>query len=336
MCSKIPNDQSCDINVAILIPCYNEGVAIASVVNDFRSYFPSSPIYVYDNNSSDNTASEAFAAGAIIRYEKLQGKGHVVRRMFADIEADVFVLVDGDATYPAECAPLMLQALLKEGLDMVTAVRRHKDTSAYRPGHQFGNRLFTMLISRLFGNRCSDILSGYRAFSKRFVKSFPATSSGFEIETEFTIHALEMGMAISEVECSYFKRPSGSQSKLSTYRDGVRIFSMIFSLLKKEKPLFVTSIISGVLLSITLGLGVPFIVLPWLETGLVTHIATAVLCMGLGLLAFTTITLGIILDAITCGRREVKRIAYLSFKGPQYKFSHDPNTQTKAGGETHC
>jgi glycosyltransferase involved in cell wall biosynthesis len=318
MDKKEPIIQSCDLNIAILIPCYNEGISVASVVNDFRSVFPSSPIYVYDNNSTDNTVQEAINAGAIIRHEKLQGKGQVVRRMFADIEADIYVLVDGDATYPAECAPQMLQAILSEGLDMATAVRQHEDNTAYRFGHQFGNRLFTTLISSLFGNRCSDILSGYRAFSNRFVKSFPAASSGFEIETEFTIHALQMSMAITEFKCSYFPRPLGSESKLLTYRDGLKIVRMIFLLIMQEKPFIFFSVISGVLLMLSIGVGVPFVIYPWLETGHVTRVASAVLSMGFGLLSFIAITLGIILDAITNGRKELKRIAYLNFKNPYY------------------
>ncbi len=225
------------MRTAVLIPCYNEEAAIAQVVNDFRRVLPEAQIYVYDNNSKDRTTEVARQAGAIVRREPLQGKGHVVRRMFADIEADVYVLVDGDATYDAESAPRMIQKLLDEQLDMVNGARVTEIKEAYRAGHRFGNWMLTTMVATIFGNRFKDMLSGYRIFSRRYVKSFPALATGFETETELTVHALELRMPTDEVETPYKDRPVGSVSKLSTYRDGFRILWMIGVLVKEERPM---------------------------------------------------------------------------------------------------
>jgi glycosyltransferase involved in cell wall biosynthesis len=297
--------------IAVLIPCYNEAIAIPKVVADFRAALPDAIIYVYDNNSTDNTIAAARGAGALVRRETLQGKGHVIRRMFADIEADIYVLVDGDDTYEAEAAPGMVRMLREEGLDMVNGARASEAVAAYRPGHRFGNQLLSGMVRIIFGNRFSDLLSGYRIFSRRFVKSFPALATGFETETEFTVHALELRMPIGEVVTRYKERPSGSQSKLNTYRDGLRILRMILALVKEERPMQFFGLSSVVLLLLGFALGLP-IVLVFLDTGLVPRLPTAVLAMGLVSLSMLSLASGLILESVTRGRKEFKRLAYLA------------------------
>ncbi len=297
--------------VAVLIPCHNEAAAIANVVAGFRASLPDARIYVYDNNSRDGTEAAAAAAGAIVRREALQGKGHVVRRMFADIEADIYVLVDGDDTYDAAAAPAMVRLLIDRQLDMVNGARTTAIAAAYRPGHRLGNRVLTGMIGGIFGNRISDVLSGYRVFSRRFVKSFPALASGFETETEFTVHALELRMPVGELRTAYRDRPPGSVSKLHTYADGLRILRSIVVLVKEERPLPFFSAVGAVLMLAGLALGLP-VVLEFLHTGLVPRLPTAVLATGLVLLSFLAFVCGLILDSVTRGRREMKRLAYLA------------------------
>ncbi len=296
--------------LAVLIPCYNEAATIAGVVEGFRAALPDATIYVYDNNSRDETAARAATAGAVVRHETLQGKGYVVRRMFADLEADIYVLVDGDGTYdPAAAAP-MVSRMLTEGLDMVTGTRVSDLAEAYRPGHRFGNRLLTGMVQAVFGNRVSDMLSGYRVFSRRFVKSFPALAVGFEIETELTVHALELRMALGEVPTAYGARPEGSVSKLNTYRDGFRILRTILMLVKEERPLQFFSLCAGLFLLAGLALGLP-VVVTFFQTGLVPRLPTAVLAAAFVLLAFLAFALALLLDSVAHGRREMKRLMYL-------------------------
>lgn len=301
--------------IAVLIPCFNEAAAIAAVVSGFRNAVPDAAIYVYDNNSTDETVSQARAAGATVRKEPLQGKGNVVRRMFADIEADVYVMVDGDATYDATCAPQMISLLLADKLDMVVATRVASEDAAYRQGHRFGNQLLTKAVAHLFANRFTDMLSGYRAFSRRFVKSFPAMSSGFETETELTIHALELSLPVAEVPTTYNVRPSGSSSKLQTWSDGLRILRLIVVLYKNERPLQFFSALGAVLCAVALALGIP-LVLTFIQTGLVYRQPTAILATGLVVLSALSFVAGLILDTVTRGRREIRRLAYLSIKAP--------------------
>lgn len=306
------------VRVAVLIPCHNEAATIRAVINDFQSALPRAAIYVYDNNSTDNTIEVAKNAGALIRQEHLQGKGHVVRRMFADVEADVYVLVDGDDTYEAAAAPELVNKLLEDGLDLLTAKRVPRSGEAYRFGHQFGNRLLTALVAKSFGSRVSDMLSGYRVLSRRFVKSFPILTGGFEIETELTTHALELGMPQDEIETDYRERPAGSSSKLSTYRDGARILLTILRLLQAERPLAVFSFLFFILATTSVLLAWP-IVIEFLDTGLVLRIPTAILSTGMMLLAFLCLASGMILDTVTRGRRELKRLSYLRIPGPDAK-----------------
>ena len=301
--------------IAVLIPCFNEAAAISAVVAGFKAALPAAKIYVFDNNSTDQTISVAAAAGALVRKESLQGKGNVVRRMFADIEADVYLMVDGDSTYDAECAESMVKLLLAERLDMVVAARVASANAAYRYGHRFGNRLLTLVVSHLFGKRFTDILSGYRAFSRRFVKSFPAMSGGFETETELTIHALELSLPVAEIETPYSVRAGGSASKLQTYGDGLKILRLILVLYKNERPLQFFSAIAAILCTVALCLGVP-LVLTFIETGLVPRQPTAILATGLVLLSALSFVTGLILDTVTRGRREIRRLAYLSIKPP--------------------
>jgi len=296
--------------VAVLIPCFNEEAAIGRVVADMRRALPGATIYVYDNNSRDATVEVATAAGAVVRNERKQGKGNVVRRMFADIEADAYVLVDGDATYHAASAPAMVERLLAERLDMVVGCRVPTAEEAYRPGHQFGNVLLTSCVAWLFGKSFTDILSGYRVFSRRFVKSFPALAKGFETETELTVHALELRMPIVEVDTPYGARPEGSTSKLSTYKDGFRILRLILALYKHERPLLFFGTGAAVLALVAIALGIP-IFLEYARTGLVPRFPTAILATGVMILASLSLTAGIILETVTRGRQELKRIAYL-------------------------
>ncbi len=297
--------------VAVLIPCHNEAAAIGKVVADFQTALPEATVFVYDNNSTDSTMLEARAAGAVVRRETLQGKGHVVRRMFADVDADIYVLVDGDDTYEAAAAPGMLALLINRQLDMVSAARFGALRTAYRPGHRIGNLLLSGLVGWAFGDGITDMLSGYRVFSRRFVKSFPALSAGFETETEFTVHALALHMPVMEVRTQYRCRPAGSTSKLSTVRDGIRILRAIITLIQQERPLQVFSLAALALLITGLGLGVP-VVAEFLRTGLVPRLPTALLATGLTLLAFLSLTCGLILDAVSRGRKEMKRLAYLA------------------------
>ena len=308
-------DAFAGVRVAVLVPCYNEAVAIPSVVAGFRAALPGAAILVYDNNSKDGTAEAARAAGATVRLERLQGKGHVIRRMFSDVDADVYVLVDGDATYDPASAPVMVRLLLDEQLDMVNGARVTEIEAAYRRGHRLGNQVLTGLVSGVFGNRISDMLSGYRAFSRRFVKSFPALSSGFETETEFTVHALELRMPVGEVVTSYKDRPQGSASKLNTYRDGLRILRTILLLVKEERPLQFFSLAALALLLLGIGLAIP-VVVDYVRTGLVPRLPTAVLSTGLVLLAMLALACGLILDSVSRGRKEQKRMAYLSQPAP--------------------
>jgi len=296
--------------IAVLIPCFNEEHCIAAVVTEFRAALPSATIYVYDNNSTDRTLEMARDSGAVVNREVRQGKGNVVRRMFADIEADIFVLVDGDGTYSAASAPTLIDRLLEDSLDMVNGARQEISASAYRRGHRTGNRLLTGLVRNIFGRGLTDMLSGYRVFSRRFVKSFPALSAGFEIETELTVHALELRMPIAEVLTPYHERPAGSSSKLRTYRDGFRILRTIAALVKEERPLAFFSLAFGVLAALSLVFGWP-IVTTYLDTGLVPRLPTAVLSTGLMLLAFLSLACGLILDTVTRGRRELRRLHYL-------------------------
>jgi glycosyltransferase involved in cell wall biosynthesis len=309
------------MNVAVLVPCYNEEAAITKVVTDFRAALPGATIYVYDNNSRDQTIARAAQAGAVVRSEKRQGKGNVVRRMFADVEADVYVLVDGDDTYDAAAAGDMVARLVSEGIDLLTARRIHTQAAAYRPGHVFGNKLLTGLTAMLFNVSMPDMLSGYRVFSRRFVKSFPLTAEGFAIETELTIHAVRLMMPTSEMDTAYKERPVGSASKLSTFKDGFRILGMIVYLLREERPLLFFSVQAGLLAALSLLTGLP-VVHEFLETGQVPRLPTAVLSMGLMLAAFLAGTAGLILDTVTRGRWEAKRMAYLAIPGPQNLDKH--------------
>ncbi len=299
------------LRVAVLVPCFNEEAAIATVVGDFRKALPAAEIFVYDNNSRDRTVEVARAAGAEVRSERRQGKGHVVRRMFADIEADIYVLVDGDATYDAPSAPRMIDALVNDHLDMVVGVRIDQSTAAYRRGHRTGNRMLTGFLATVFGEAFRDILSGYRVFSRRFVKSFPVLSDGFEIETELSVHALELALPVGEIETPYFARPAGSVSKLNTWRDGFRILGTILKLYRSEKPLRFFTAIGGFLALVSVVLAVP-IVITFLEEGLVPRLPTAVLSTGLMIVAMLSISSGLVLDTVTRGRREMKLLAYLS------------------------
>jgi glycosyltransferase involved in cell wall biosynthesis len=299
------------IRIAVLVPCFNEEAAVASVVSAFRKALPSAQIYVYDNNSRDRTAEVARAAGAEVRSERRQGKGHVVRRMFADIEADVYVLVDGDATYDAPSAPGMIERLIDDHLDMVVGLRVDQEQAAYRRGHRTGNWLLTSFLSSVFGQAFTDILSGYRVFSRRFVKSFPVLSDGFEIETELTVHALELAMPVAEIETPYYARPEGSVSKLNTWRDGFRILGTILRLYRSEKPLRFFTIIGLFLALVAIGLAIPLAV-TYLEEGLVPRLPTAILSTGLMIVAVLSVSSGLVLDTVTRGRREMKLLAYLA------------------------
>ena len=299
-----------DLEIAILVPCHNEEVTISNVVGDFRRELPNATVYVYDNNSTDDTSRVAIEAGAVVRSESQQGKGHVVRRMFSDIEASVFVMVDGDDTYDASSVRKLVETLLSEHVDTVNARRVSNIGEAYRFGHQFGNRLLTGIVNWLFGERCADILSGYRVFSRRFVKSFPALSTGFEIETELTVHGLSLNIPMTEVDTPYKERPVDSSSKLNTWRDGTRILWTIVILTKDYRPFFFYSIISGILTLASLALGIP-IVLEFLDTGLVPRFPTAFLSASIMVLAFLSLATGLILDSVARGRRESKRLHYL-------------------------
>ena len=301
--------------IAVLLPCFNEEAAIAATVAGFRAALPSATVYVYDNNSRDRTREIATVGGAVVRSERQQGKGHVVRRMFADIDADVYLMADGDLTYDPSSAQAMVDLLLADQLDMVVGTRRHDQKGAYRGGHVVGNRLFTSMLGRLFGRSFSDIFSGYRVFSRRFVKSFPVLSSGFEIETEISVHALELRMPVGEVETAYASRPEGSESKLSTFGDGWRILKTIATLYRTERPVLFFGTIGALLLIAALILAVPLIT-TYLDTGLVPRVPTAILITGMTIVAVLCFFAGLILDTVTRGRREVRRLAYLALPSP--------------------
>ena len=304
-----------ETRIAVVLPCFNEEAAIGSTIAGFRAALPDAAIYVYDNNSRDRTSELARAAGAIVRREPAQGKGNVVRRMFADVDADVYVMADGDLTYDPKAAPKMVAMLIDEQLDMVVGTRQHEAAEAYRGGHVLGNRLFTGLLARLFGRSFTDIFSGYRVFSRRFVKSFPVLTAGFEIETEISVHALELKMPVGEVETAYGARPEGSASKLSTYSDGWRILKTIGTLYRVERPVLFFGSIAALLLLVALVLAVP-LVMTYLDTGLVPRVPTAILITGLGIVAVLSFFAGLILDTVTRGRREIRRLAYLTYPAP--------------------
>jgi len=297
--------------IAVLLPCYNEEAAIAATIAGFKQALPTAIIYVYDNNSSDRTREIAAEAGAVVRSERQQGKGHVVRRMFADVDADVYVIADGDLTYDSKAAPAMVDLLIMEQLDMVVGTRRHEEKEAFRGGHVIGNRLFTGLLAGLFGRSFTDIFTGYRVFSRRFVKSFPVLSSGFEIETEISVHALELRMPVGEVETAYAARPEGSHSKLSTYSDGWRILTTIVTLYRIERPVLFYGSIGALLLLAAILLSIP-LVITYVHTGLVPRVPTAILVTGMVVVAVLCFFAGLILDTVTRGRREVRRLAYLA------------------------
>ncbi len=302
-------------SIAVLLPCYNEETAIAQTIAGFRAALPDAAIYVYDNNSTDKTIEVARAAGAVVRSERIQGKGAVVRRMFADVDADIYVMADGDATYDAASAPKLVALMLDEQLDMVVGARVTQADAAYRRGHVMGNKLLTGMLARLFGRSFSDILSGYRVFSRRFVKSFPVLSAGFEIETEISVHALELKMPTAEIETPYFARPEGSQSKLNTYGDGFRILRTIGQLYRIERPMLFFGIIGGLFVLAALLLAGP-LAMTYMHTGLVPRLPTAVLVTGLMILAALSIFTGLILDTVVHGRREMRRLAYLGHEAP--------------------
>jgi glycosyltransferase involved in cell wall biosynthesis len=302
--------------VAVLIPCFNEALSIAQVVRDFRSALPDASIHVFDNASTDRTVEVARAAGASVRTVGLRGKGNVVRRMFADIDADIYLLVDGDATYDAASAPIMIGQLLREGADMVVGVRKDDHvTGAYRSGHRLGNRMLTGCVALIFGGQFTDMLSGYRVFTRRYVKSFPALSVGFETETELTVHALELRMPWSEVDTPYASRPEGSESKLSTYKDGYRILRMILRLFVAERPLPFFGTIALIALATGVAIAIPLLN-TYLETHEVPRLPTAVLSTGLAMIAALSLVCGVVMDAVTRGRREMKRLFYLGIPAP--------------------
>jgi glycosyltransferase involved in cell wall biosynthesis len=302
-------------SIAVLLPCYNEEAAISQTIAGFRAALPDAAIYVYDNNSSDRTVEVATAAGAIVRRERIQGKGAVVRRMFADIDADVYVMADGDATYDAASAPALVAKLVDEQLDMIVGSRISEVQESYRRGHRFGNALLTGMLAKLFGRSFTDILSGYRVFSRRFTKSFPSLSAGFEIETEISVHALELKMPVAEIETPYYARPEGSTSKLSTYRDGWRILRTIMSLYRIERPVLFFGAIGAAFLLLAAILTIPLVV-TYVDTGLVPRFPTAILISGIIILAALNLFTGLILDTVVRGRLEVRRLAYLSYPAP--------------------
>jgi glycosyltransferase involved in cell wall biosynthesis len=324
--SRSKPDAMTGPRIAVLVPCYNEELTVASVVNDFRAALPDAAIYVFDNNSRDRTVEVARSAGAIVRRVTDQGKGYVVRRMFADVEADIYVLVDGDATYHAPSAPEMIARLVEDRLDMVVGTRIDQETAAYRPGHRAGNWLLTGFVASIFSAKFTDMLSGYRVFSRRFVKSLPVLSDGFEIETEFTVHALDLELPVGEVETPYGSRPEGSTSKLNTWGDGFRILRTILKLYRSERPLGFFGSIGAACMIVSIGIAIPIFV-TFLETGLVPRIPTAVLSTGLMLAGFLSVVTGLILDTVSRGRRETKLLAYLQYPAPDTRTDADPKVK---------
>jgi len=307
--------SSAAARIAVLIPCYNEEATIGTVVRDFRAALPAAEVFVYDNNSRDRTMAVAEEAGAVVRIERHQGKGSVVRRMFADIEADIYVLVDGDDTYEAAAVPRLVEALVREDLDVVSGKRVAVAQAAYRAGHVLGNRLLTGLTAMMFRVKIADLLSGYRVMSRRFVKSFPFTAEGFGIETELTVHAVRLLMPTLEIDTRYKERPEGSVSKLNTWLDGFRILRTIALLVREERPLVFFSAIFAILALLSLLIGAP-VIYEYARTGLVPRLPTALLSTALMLLAFLSLVCGLILDTVTRGRWEAKRMAYLAIPGP--------------------
>jgi glycosyltransferase involved in cell wall biosynthesis len=305
-----------DLEIAVLVPCFNESAAIAKVVADFRAALPAATVYVYDNNSTDDTQAVAAAAGAVVRRETRRGKGNVVRRMFQDIEADLYVMVDGDDTYDAQVAPQLVARLIDDNLDMVVGKRIETHQAAYRAGHRLGNRVLTGLVRWLFGAQIDDMLSGYRVFSRRFVKSFPSFSREFEIETELTVHAMQMRMAVAEIDTNYKERPPGSTSKLRTFRDGWRILIAITNLMRNERPLLFFSLVALLVALAALGLAAP-IVVEYAHTGAVRRFPTAILCSGLGVISVVCLATGLMLDLVAHVRREAKRLVYLQHVAPR-------------------
>jgi len=304
-----------NLSIAVIIPCYNEEVTVGKVVNDFKSVLPDSIVYVCDNNSSDKTAERAKDAGAIVIHEKRQGKAHAVRRLFREVEADYYIMVDGDDTYDASVAPDMLRLAIDGSYDLVNCVRNEvdEDSNAYRPGHKFGNQLLTKMIRIIFGDYILDILSGYKVLSRALVKSFPILSNGFGIEAELAIHALELGLSIGNIKGNYKSRPPGSYSKLRTFKDGFCILFLIFNLIKHERPLQLFSFISALFFVTSLAFGVP-VLLEYFQTGVVLRFPTAILSMVIMLLSFFSLSTGIILDTVTRGRKEMRLLAYLQIK----------------------
>jgi len=319
MLTKVSAASQTDVldqyRIAVLLPCHNEEAAVAEVVAAFRAALPAATVYVYDNNSTDRTIDIAQAAGAVVRTERHQGKGYVVRRMFADVDADIYIVADGDATYDAPSAPAMVARLVEEKLDMVVGARVHREEAAYRRGHQTGNWVLTAFVTNIFGQSFSDMLSGYRVFSRRFVKSFPVLSGGFEIETELTIHALELELPVAEVNTPYYARPKGSASKLNTWRDGFRILWSIFQVYRSERPLPFFSAIAVALAVISVALAFP-IVVTFIQEGVVPRFPTAILATGLMLSALLSFASGLVLDTVARGRREAKLLAYLRYAAP--------------------
>jgi glycosyltransferase involved in cell wall biosynthesis len=307
---------SADLDIAVILPCYNESAAIGGVVRDFRQALPEAAIYVYDNNSTDDTAAVAEAAGARVRHEAMQGKGNVVRRAFADVEADVYVMADGDGTYDAARAAELVDLLLDWQLDMVVGTRADDSPEAYRRGHRAGNLLFNKAIAWLFGDTFTDIFSGYRVFSRRFVKSFPALSAGFEIETELTVHAIQLRMPVAEVPTAYRSRVEGSESKLRTYRDGFKILIAILRFIQRFRPLLFYGVAGGALALLSIALGYP-VVVEFFETGLVPRLPTAVLATGIMLMATLSFAIALILNANSRSQLEMKRLKYLEYPRTQ-------------------
>ena len=309
---EMSKSQIAGLDIAVILPCHNEAAAISDVVRDFRKAVPGAEIYVYDNNSTDNTAAKAEAAGAHVCQEPLQGKGNVLRRAFSDIEADIYIMADGDGTYDASCVMELVDMLLDQRLDMVVGARADNSPEAYRRGHRLGNMMFNRVIALLFGNRFSDIFSGYRVFSRRFVKSFPALSTGFEIETELTVHAIQLRIPIAEIPTTYSNRVEGTESKLSTYRDGLRILLAIIRFVQRIRPLFFYSAIAIGLSLLSIGLGYP-VVVDYFKTGLVPRLPTAVLATGIMVLAALSLAIALILNAGSSRQLELKRLKYLEY-----------------------
>ena len=304
-------------HVAVILPCFNEVAVIASVIADFRAALPEAGIYVFDNASTDGTAEVAAEAGAVVRHVPQRGKGKVVRRQFADVDADVYVMADGDGTYDAGQSRALVDMLLDSGLDMVVGTRQAVgDGSEYRPGHVLGNKVLTGTVANIFGRGFSDMLSGYRVLSRRFVKSLPALSKGFEIETELTIHALELRAPYGEMPTAYGSRVEGSTSKLSTIRDGLAIVETIVRLFARERPRQLYMALGSAVALFSMLIAIPVIV-DYFETGLVPRFPTAILA-GLGIVAGLILgATAVILDSVVTGRREVKRLRYLEIPAPR-------------------